>query len=85
MGRKASFRLPLKLSCGPLWDFSDSLSTPFGEWDEWRVCWQRAPAYICRPLPAAPLKNLKSTNLAHHAPAARAIRRISKRCFEGSL
>jgi hypothetical protein len=25
MGRKALFRLPLKLSCGPLWDFSDSL------------------------------------------------------------
>jgi hypothetical protein len=25
MGRKASFRLPLRLSCGPLWDFSDSL------------------------------------------------------------
>jgi hypothetical protein len=27
MGRKALFRLPLRLSCGPLWDFSDSLST----------------------------------------------------------
>ena len=26
MGRKALFRLPLRLSCGPLWDFSDSLS-----------------------------------------------------------
>jgi len=25
MGRKALFRLPLRLSCGPLWDFSDSL------------------------------------------------------------
>jgi hypothetical protein len=27
MGRKALFRLPLRLSSGPLWDFSDSLST----------------------------------------------------------
>src|SRR5215212_882721 len=26
MGRKALFRLPLRLSCGPRWDFSDSLS-----------------------------------------------------------
>src|SRR5215208_4390125 len=25
MGRKALFRLPLRLSCGPRWDFSDSL------------------------------------------------------------
>src|SRR5215213_288704 len=31
MGRKALFRLPLKLSCGPLWDFSDSLEEEFSE------------------------------------------------------
>jgi hypothetical protein len=27
MGRKALFGLSLRLSCGSLWDFSDSLST----------------------------------------------------------
>jgi hypothetical protein len=27
MDRKALFRLPLRLSCGPLWAFSDSLFT----------------------------------------------------------
>jgi hypothetical protein len=31
MGRKALFGLSLRLSCGPVWDFSDSLSTHSGE------------------------------------------------------
>jgi hypothetical protein len=31
MGRKALFGLSLRLSCGPLWDFSDSLSRHFGD------------------------------------------------------
>jgi len=32
MGRKALFGLSLRLSCGPVWDFSDSLSTHSGDY-----------------------------------------------------
>jgi hypothetical protein len=44
-------------------------STHFGEWDEWRVCRQRAPTLTFTHLCRLPLKNLKSTNLAYLAPA----------------